>query len=353
MVSRLVVLGIGLGDSAVHAQPVTEPGAPTPPRAARPPVRPAHCILPGALGILRIDGKGRGVAGGLVSRSPPSIGSNSRRPSCARSSGGYVGARIRLLTGALRPYVGAGVPLFVYEDDNDAMRTKVAFGLRGAGGVELGISDHLSLQGDLGIEHFIGIDANTLVDGKHPDATVFVPTLGVIGRSVMLRALAALVVTGSALLAYAAVGNGDIVATPPLTVVTVTSPTGTASGTATLQNTSSTTYNVLVGSDATCDPAVGFTVTGGNPITSFGPSTSKTVQITCPARGSAAMQRCLLHATNTASSAPLADFMGLCLYGDARRLADARASSLDFGTVSVGDFAEQTLTVRNDGTGSR
>ena len=84
------------------------------------------------------------------------------------------------------------------------------------------------------------------------------------------------IVLGSALLAYAAVGNGDIIATPETTVVTITAPTGSGSGTATLQNTTtSTTFNVAVGSDATCDPAMSFAVTGGNPITSFSPGQKK------------------------------------------------------------------------------
>jgi len=48
--------------------------------------------------------------------------------------------------------------------------------------VELRINDHLSVQGDVGLEYFFSIDTEALVDGKHPERTVFVPTLGVIGR---------------------------------------------------------------------------------------------------------------------------------------------------------------------------
>jgi hypothetical protein len=161
--------------------------------------------------------------------------------------------------------------------------------------------------------------------------------------------LAASVVLGSALLAYAAVGNGDITATPETTVVTITSTTGSGSGTASLMNTTvNTTFNVAVGSDATCDPAMSFTVTGGNPITSFSPGTSRNVQIACPPRGSDAMRRCLYHATNSISSVALADFTGLCLYGAAPATLTPLATSLDFGTVTVGDFAQQPLTIRND-----
>ncbi len=157
------------------------------------------------------------------------------------------------------------------------------------------------------------------------------------------------IVLGSALLAYAAIGNGDITATPETTVVTITAPTGSGSGTATLQNTTSTTtFNVAVGADATCDPAIGFAVSGGNPINGFSPGTSKNVQLTCPPRGSDAMRRCLYHATNNISGAALADFMGVCLYGAAPETLTPLSTNLDFGTVTLGDFAQQPLTIRND-----
>jgi hypothetical protein len=162
-------------------------------------------------------------------------------------------------------------------------------------------------------------------------------------------AVATAIVLGSALLAYAAVGNGDITATPETTIVTITSLTGSGSGTATLQNTTvNTTFNAAVGSDDTCDPAMSFAVTGGNPITSFAPGTSKNVTLTCPPRGSDAMRRCLYHATNNISGLPLADFMGVCLYGAAPATLTPLSTSLDFGTVTVGDFAQQPLTIRND-----
>lgn len=171
-------------------------------------------------------------------------------------------------------------------------------------------------------------------------------------RRPFARLAAALAVVGSALLAYGAVGNGDIVATSPVTVVTVTSPMGMGSGTATLENTTaSTTYSVLVGSDATCDPDVTFNVMGGNPIASFAPNSSRAVAIGCPARGSAAMERCLLHATNNSNGTPLVDFMALCLYGDPPSLSPSQ-TSIDFGTLDVGTFVDRTLSLTNDGSGS-
>jgi hypothetical protein len=149
-------------------------------------VRPAvddRQIRSGAVGIVRIDGKGRGLAGGLG-------GAFAWRDSfeldlaVLRSNqwGAYAGARMRFLTGMVRPYAAGGLPAFLFEDDNAGMQTKVALGVRVAGGVELEINGHLSVQADAGIEYFFNIDENALVDGKRPERTLFVPTVGVIGR---------------------------------------------------------------------------------------------------------------------------------------------------------------------------
>lgn len=168
-------------------------------------------------------------------------------------------------------------------------------------------------------------------------------------RRGLARGVAITAVVGSALLSYAAVGNGDIVAPVPVTVVTVTSPTGSGSGTATLQNTTtSTSYSVLVGPDGTCDPGMSFTVAGGNPITAFAANTTRNVTIQCPPRGDEAITRCLLHATNNSNGTPLTDFMGACLYGASPPTLTPLQTSLDFGAPLVGDFTERTLTVRND-----
>ena len=162
----------------------------------------------------------------------------------------------------------------------------------------------------------------------------------------MQRAVAIAIVLGAAFVAYA-VGNGDIRPTPEVAIVTIAAPTGGATGTTTLQNTTSaTTYNVLVGSDATCDPAMTFLVSGGNPV-SMPAGASRSVTIGCPPRGVAAMRRCLYHATNSANASALADFVGLCEYGSVGTLTPQQAS-LDFGTVNVGDSAQIQLDVRND-----
>jgi hypothetical protein len=130
-------------------------------------------ISSGALGVLRIDGKLRGIAGGLglaISRGRVEGDLLVLR---SQVTGAYLGLRVRILSGFLRPYVAAGMPAFLYDDPDS---TKLAVGMRAAAGVELMINEHLSVQGDLGYEHFFGIEETMF------EADVFVPTLGVIGR---------------------------------------------------------------------------------------------------------------------------------------------------------------------------
>lgn len=140
-----------------------------------------HRIRSGVLGLLRVDGKGRGVAGGLgLALSPLDSVELEVAGLKADHWGVYAGIRVRLLTGWLRPYLGGGVPLFFFTDET-TMESAVALGLRAAGGAEVKLNGHLSVQVDLGIEHFFNVK-DALVDGKRPDETVFVPTVGVIGR---------------------------------------------------------------------------------------------------------------------------------------------------------------------------
>ncbi|HEX5062655.1 MAG TPA: tetratricopeptide repeat protein [Kofleriaceae bacterium] len=138
-------------------------------------------ITSGVLGVLRVDGKGRGVAGGLgIALSPLDSVELELAGLKAEDWGVYFGMRIRFLTGWLRPYAGGGVPLWFYTDET-TMESRIALGLRGAGGVELKLNGHVSIQADVGIEHFFNVK-DALVHGKRPDETVFVPTVGVIGR---------------------------------------------------------------------------------------------------------------------------------------------------------------------------
>lgn len=145
------------------------------------PPGPSHTIASGVLGILRVDGKGRGAAGGLGFALAPSDRLELELAGLKSNVwGAYAGARIRFMTGWIRPYGAGGVPVFFFENEWD-MTNAVVYGVRGAGGVEARVNGHLSVQADLGFEHFFNT-ANKLLDGKRPEANVFVPTVGVIGR---------------------------------------------------------------------------------------------------------------------------------------------------------------------------
>ncbi|HSN27725.1 MAG TPA: hypothetical protein VLT45_15640 [Kofleriaceae bacterium] len=141
---------------------------------------PEQRISSGVLGILRIDGKGRGAAGGLGFAWAQSDHVEFELAGLRSDSWGvYAGFRWRFMAGWFRPYAGAGFPLFFFQDDN--MTDRIAVGVRGAGGLELMINGHLSVQGDLGYEHFFNVEGVYLHD-KTIDTDVLVPTVGVIGR---------------------------------------------------------------------------------------------------------------------------------------------------------------------------
>jgi hypothetical protein len=135
----------------------------------------------GVISALRIDGKGRGFAGGAGLAIAHGHLEFDAMVLKSDEVGGYLGARYRLLLGVLRPYVALGVPAFVFDhtemglDGSTDTTTKLAVGVRIAGGLEVRITAHLSIEGDLGYEHFFFVDDRF-------EADVFVPTLGVIGR---------------------------------------------------------------------------------------------------------------------------------------------------------------------------
>lgn len=136
-------------------------------------------ISSGVIAAVRIDGEGRGFAGAVglaIARSKLEAELMFLK---SDSTGGYLGLRYRLFTAWMRPYVGVGMPGFVYKLTNTMgeTSTKLAVGVRGAVGVELRINGHFSVQGDLGYEHFF-VDPDT----TRLDANIFVPTIGVIGR---------------------------------------------------------------------------------------------------------------------------------------------------------------------------
>jgi hypothetical protein len=134
----------------------------------------------GMLGVVRIDGKGRGFAAGaglLIARGRIDLEILALRSDVF---GGYVGVRFRPYAGMFQPYVAAGLPGFVFDHDEQVDGTpqstkRLAVGFRGAIGLELRLDRHVSIEGDLGFEHFF------LADDRF-EADVFVPTIGVIGR---------------------------------------------------------------------------------------------------------------------------------------------------------------------------
>jgi hypothetical protein len=137
-------------------------------------------IASGVVGILRVDGQGRGAAGGLGIAYAPTDRVELEVAGLRSSIWGiYAGMRWRFLTGWVRPYAGGGFPMFFFTDDN--MTSRTAVGIRGAGGIELMINGHLSIEGDVGIEHFFNV-SGVYVDEKTLDENVLVPTLGIIGR---------------------------------------------------------------------------------------------------------------------------------------------------------------------------
>jgi len=143
-------------------------------------VAPEH-ITPGAVGQIRIDGNHwRGFAVGLGIVYPVTDSFHIEIEGMKSDVwGAYLGARYLFLTGFLRPYAAAGLPLFFFTDDMN--NNQVAVGGRLAGGLELVINGHFSIEGELGIEHYFNV-ANVLYKGQTFEETAFAPTVGVIGR---------------------------------------------------------------------------------------------------------------------------------------------------------------------------
>ena len=135
-------------------------------------------ISSGLIGVVRIDGEGRGFAGGLglaISRGRLEADVMILR---SNQTGAYLGMRYRILQGFFRPYVALGAPAFVFDQPlmDGTTETKLAVGLRGAAGLEIRINGHLSVQGDIGYEQFWFVEGTRFIE------QVWVPTLGVIGR---------------------------------------------------------------------------------------------------------------------------------------------------------------------------
>jgi len=138
-------------------------------------------ISSGVVAIARIDGNHwRGFAGGLglayAASDPVELELAGLKSDVW---GAYLGVRYRFLTTMFRPYIGAGLPLFFFDDDGGA--SHVAIGGRAAAGLELEVNRHLSVQADLGVEHFFNV-GDVVYKMQTFEATAFAPTLGVIGR---------------------------------------------------------------------------------------------------------------------------------------------------------------------------
>lgn len=136
-------------------------------------------IASGVVGVVRIDGEGRGFAGGVGLAIARDRFEGDLMYLRSNQNGGYLGGRFRILTGFFRPYVAVGVPVWVF-DHRPSMdapaETKLGIGLRGAAGLELFINGHLSVQADLGYERF------WFVEGTRFDNSIWIPTVGAIGR---------------------------------------------------------------------------------------------------------------------------------------------------------------------------
>jgi hypothetical protein len=82
--------------------------------------------------------------------------------------GGYVGGSFAVLTGRVRPIVAVAMPVFRSEGWRVAVR--------GAGGVEVQLNRHITVIGELGVEHLFNPEDS--VDSP----TLFIPALGVTAR---------------------------------------------------------------------------------------------------------------------------------------------------------------------------
>ena len=120
-----------------------------------------------------------------------------------------------------------------------------------------------------------------------------------------------------------------------------------SAGSATLENTTSSTFQVDLVQDVSCAPDLGFSVAGGHPFALAG-SASKSIQLTCPG-DAPGMKRCLVHALDATDDAALADFLQVCMTGSSATLT--AASSIDFGSaVMVGSVAAQAPVIHNAGS---
>ncbi|HEY3806800.1 MAG TPA: choice-of-anchor D domain-containing protein [Kofleriaceae bacterium] len=159
----------------------------------------------------------------------------------------------------------------------------------------------------------------------------------------MRRPLAVAIVLGVASAAAFAVGNGSVVATPPVEITQTTGAGG--SGSATLSNTTSSSIQVALAPDVSCDPDVGLVVAGGDTFT-LAPDGMQPIGLTCGPAQPPGIERCVIHATNPTTGDALVDLMGVCEDATGTQLVPSPAS-LSFGTVTVGASAALPLVLTN------
>ena len=122
----------------------------------------------GAIAVAHIDFKYKGAAG-VVGATGQIIGGLSGEVAAilGPSSGAYLGARYRLLTGSFHPVIAAGMPVFV--------SSGARVGVRGAGGIEVELNRHVAFVAEVGVEHVFNPQPNIA-------STLFVPAVGALGR---------------------------------------------------------------------------------------------------------------------------------------------------------------------------
>ena len=122
----------------------------------------------GAIALAHVDLKYKGGAG-VVGATAQLMGGLSGEVAAilGPSSGAYLGARYRLMTGAFHPVIAAGLPVFI--------ASGARIGVRGAGGIEYELNRHVALVAEVGVEHVFNPQPNIA-------ATLFVPAVGALAR---------------------------------------------------------------------------------------------------------------------------------------------------------------------------
>ena len=74
-----------------------------------------RALTSGVVGVLRIDGEGRGLAGGVGYSVAYKRVAGEALLLKSSELGVYAGMRVHVLAGRIRPYVGAGIPVFLFQ----------------------------------------------------------------------------------------------------------------------------------------------------------------------------------------------------------------------------------------------